>query len=334
MLAGCGSKLAAAVDAPPIEVDAAPVMIDAATVTIPVTMVTVPGGNSVPTVQVSINGSAPFTAELDTGSMGLRVVTGTIPDAAWTISSTTSTVTYGSGVVADGVLASGAVSIGSYTTTAAIAVEDITTVSCVAAKPNCPADGVDAAAFRFAGTFPAMLGVGFRSNARIASPLAMIGANHQYTLSLPPFGGTAGVLTIDPDASTIARFDDTRIQLPSDGTGFDDVTVPVCVNSLCVSGLIDTGQPAFVLATSSDSDLALAGVPAGSTVAPAGTSITASVGGNESWSFQVGATPAAGKDLVRFDGTAAVNNAGIAPFHLFDMFYDYAAGVIGIAPKP
>jgi hypothetical protein len=28
-----------------------------------------------------------------------------------------------------------------------------------------------------------------------------------------------------------------------------------------------------------------------------------------------------------------VSNLGVAPFHIFDMFYDYAAGVIGVAAK-
>ncbi|HEY1551494.1 MAG TPA: hypothetical protein VGG28_26880 [Kofleriaceae bacterium] len=302
---------------------------------IPVTMVTLANGNEIPTVQVSIGGSAPFTAELDTGSVGLRVVTGTIADSAWTIGTTASSVVYGSGVIAAGTIATANVTIGDLATTTAIAVEDITAVSCTAAKPSCPADGVAAADFRFSATFPAILGVGFRANANIASPLVAIGANHQYALALPIYGGSAGAITIDPDATTIARFAQTRVQLPVDGVGFDDTTVPFCVNALCVTGLLDTGQPATQLATSADADLAKAGVPAGSTTAPAGTGVDIIVDANAAttWSFVVGSTPTAGVDLIRFDGTAAVSNLGVAPFHIFDMFYDYAAGVIGVAAK-
>jgi hypothetical protein len=309
--------------------------VDAGGAIIPVAMVTVANGDEIPTVQVSIGGSPPFTAELDTGSVGLRVVTGTIPDAAWTIGTTSVSVVYGSGVVAAGDLAMAAVTIGGLATTTAIDVEDITTVSCTTAKPNCAANGVAAADFRFSGTFPAIIGVGFRSNANIASPLAAIGANHQYTLSLPPYGGAAGSITIDPDAATLARFSTARIQLPADGVGFDDTTVPFCVNALCEQGLLDTGQPVIQLATTAAGDLAKAGVPSGTTVAPAGTAVAIMIDANAgaTWSFVVGSTPTAGVDLIRFDGTATVFNLGVAPFHIFDMLYDYAAGVIGIASK-
>ena len=297
-------------------------------------MVTV-NGFQIPTVQVSIGGSVPFTAELDTGSVGLRVVTGTVPDSAWTVGTTTSSIVYGSGVVATGTLARAAITVGAVTTTAAIDVEDITTVSCTAAKPSCPANGVDATDFRFLGTFPAILGVGFRSNANIASPLAAIGANRQYVLAMPKIGGTAGTIAIDPDSATIARFAATRIQLPVDGAGFDDTTVPFCVNQLCVGGLLDTGNSVSVLATTAAADLAKVGVPSGSTTVPSNTPVGIIIDANThaTWSFVVGATPAAGVDLIRFDGTSTVNNLGIAPFHIFDMFFDYSAGQIGIAPK-
>jgi hypothetical protein len=329
-------------DAPTAHVDAPAspspdaILVDAGGgMIIPVTMVTVGNGDEIPTVQVSIGGSAPFTAELDTGSVGLRVVTGTIPDTAWSIGTTTGSVVYGSGVVATGALAMAAVTIGGLATTTAIDVQDITTVGCTAAKPSCPANGVAAADFRFSSTFPAIMGVGFRSNANIASPLAAIGANHQYTLSLPAYGGATGAITIDPDSVTLARFAAARIQLPVDGDGFDDTTVPFCVNALCETGLLDTGQPVIQLATMADGDLAKAGVPSGTVVAPAGTAVDIMIDANvtTSWSFVVGSTPTAGVDLIRFDGTAAVDNLGVAPFHIFDMFYDYAAGVIGVASK-
>jgi hypothetical protein len=335
--AGCNASSGERVDAPSAALDAGPdatIALDAAgALTIPVTMVTTTSGNQVPSVQISIGGSAPFAAELDTGSVGLRVVTGTIPDSAWTVGTIASSVTYGSGVVADGVIATASMTIGGLPT-GAIDVEDITSVSCTGAKPSCPANGVEAAAFRFSGEFPAIMGVGFRATAELASPLSSIGANHQYTLSLPALGGTAGLIAIDPDVTAIARFDHTRIELPVAGAGFDDVTVPFCANALCETGLLDTGQPAMVFATDADADLAKLGVPDGTMVVPAGTVVQVVVGDNQSWSFEVGTTPTAGKDLIRLDGTATVNNLGIAPFHIFDMFYDYAAGVIGIAQKP
>jgi hypothetical protein len=55
----------------------------------------------------------------------------------------------------------------------------------------------------------------------MASPLAVIGANHQYTLSLQPLGGATGVITIDRDASTVRRHED-RV---ADRRRFDDITI-------------------------------------------------------------------------------------------------------------
>ncbi len=337
ILTGCGTNLATTSDAPAADVavaiDAAPDVAPAAT-TIPIAMVTLPNGNQIATVQVSIGGGAPFTAELDTGSVGLRMVDGTVPDGAWTIGTQATSVSFGSGVIASGVIATAEVTLGGLATTGAIAVEDITMVACTSDRPSCAAAGVAAADFRFDGMFPAILGVGLRS-AALASPLAAIGTHQQYTLSLPPLGGTAGVITIDPDATALARFAGTEVALPAKGTGFDDTQVPFCVNALCVVGLLDTGQPAMVVATSDPDDLAKLGVPAGSTTVPAGTAVTVIVGGNRSWSFEVGNPPVAGVDLIRLDGTAAgeVRNLGITPYHQFDVAYDYAHGTIGIAPK-
>jgi hypothetical protein len=303
--------------------------------TIPITMVTLPNGEQVPTVQVSIGGGPAFTAELDTGSFGLRIVTGTVPDTAWTVGTQTSSVSYGSGVVVTGPPAIASVTLGGLTTTAPIAVQDITTVSCTATRPNCAAAGVAAADFRFSGMFPAMLGVGMRSGAQIASPLNAIGAHRQYVLSLPSLGGASGLITIDPDPTTAARFAASLITLPVRNAGYDDTQVPFCVNALCVNGILDTGQPVMVIATSDADDLTKLGVPAGSTQVPAGTAVTIVIHGDQQWSFTVGNPPVAGKDLIRLTGTAAgdVKNLGITPYHQFDVFYDYAAGTIGLAAK-
>ncbi len=334
LAAGCGSKSPASVDAPAADAQVDAPGPDAPVArTIPITMVTLPNGDQVATVQVSIDGSTPITVLVDTGSVGLRVVTGAIPDADWTIGTTTSMVTYGSGVIATGVIATGTVTIGGLATTSAIAVQDITAVSCTTDKPNCPAKGMAAAAFRFSGQFPGILGVGLRATTEIASPLKAIGAHQQYTLSLPVLGGPTGLIAIDPDATALARFT-TQVALTVKGAGFDDTLVPVCVNALCVGGLIDSGNPTTrVVAQNAADDMKL-GVAAGATQIPAGTAVAIAIDTTATWMFTVGATPVAGKDLVDIGDATVTNNLGIAPFHQFDMFYDYAHGTIGFAPKP
>jgi hypothetical protein len=343
---GCHATQGAAPDAQSVVPDTAAlpsVDAPAAATTIPITMVALPNGNSVGTVQVSIGGSAPFTALLDTGSVGLRVVTGTIPDSAWQLGTQTVSETFGSGLVAQGAVATAIVTLGSLSTTQAIAVQDITTVSCSAAHPMCPALGVDAAAFRFSNQFPAILGVGMRANANtlIASPLAAIGTNMQYMLQMPVYGGPTGTITIDPDAATIARFT-TQIPLTAKGAAlpngigaWDDTKVPFCVNQFCTAGLLDTGQPAIVLQTTSAADFTNLGIPANATMVPPSTPVTITIATTETWSFVVGAMPHLGVDLIRVDGNVGggVPNLGLAPFYKFDAFYDFHAGLIGLGQK-
>lgn len=303
-------------------------------------MVTVPDGSQVATVQVSIGGSAPFTAEIDTGSVGLRVVTGTVPDAYWQIGNQTATVVYGSGVVAYGSVANATVTIGGLATNWPINMVDITDVWCSATKPNCYATEFDNPAdFRFSNVFPAILGVGMRSNAVISSPIEAIGESGQYVLSLPALDDTAGHITIDPGPGAVARFD-TSIQLSpaATGTGFDDTGVWFCVNALCKQGILDTGQPDMVLVPASPADYAALGVPANAQLVRAGTDVQVTIAStatatNATWSFQVGQPPTAGLDRIDLEPHALVNNLGITPFHTFDMLYDYGAGTIGIGPK-
>ena len=106
------------------QLDAAP-----APAPIPITMVKLANGNVVPTVQVAIGDSPPFTALLDTGSVGLRVVTGTVADTAWQVGTQTTMATYGSGLVAGGVVATAIVTVATRATAEPITMEDITSVS-------------------------------------------------------------------------------------------------------------------------------------------------------------------------------------------------------------
>jgi hypothetical protein len=299
-----------------------------------ITMTPVPSeGHPALTAQVSVGGGPPFTALVDTGSVGLRVLNGTVPASAWSMTSTPANVTYGSGLVATGVVANAVVSVGGVATSGPIPIVAVTAVGCTAAAPNCPGAGQTVPGFLFRGMFPAVLGVGLRKNAAngIESPLIHLGQSRQYVMSVPPAGGSTGTLQLDPPPTERARFSSNVVQLATLGTGWDDTNVPFCINSFCAGALLDTGGNGTLVITDS-SDYAALGVPDGSMLLPPGTTVTASINTASTWSFTVGATPAVGVDHFALVSSGR-NNLAITPFHQFDVFYDCALGQIGLAPK-
>jgi hypothetical protein len=320
--------------------DAAPPRDAATSGTIALSLVTESTGQPWVTAQVSVGGSPPFTAIFDTGSVGLRVLDGTLPAGAFTKSSTPASVTYGSGVVATGVVATAVVTVGGFATPQAIAIEDITSVACDTTHPNCEAKGKTLQSFRFGDSFAAMLGVGLRASAatNIASPLSTMGAHHRYLLALPPYGGTSGSATLDPSMAETDRFE-TVVQLPSFGAttpsgvlAWDDTQVPFCVNAFCDKGLLDTGAPTTLSPASAD-DYTAIGVADNATSVPTGEKVTIAIDTTASWSFTVGSAPMDGLDQINLV-SGHINNLGVMPFHQFDVLYDYTAGKVALNAKP
>jgi hypothetical protein len=255
-----------------------------------------------------------------------------------------STITYGTGVVAEGVIANAMVTVGGVTTRAEIAVAKIVSVYCAASKPTCDAAGLAASAYRYRGLYPANLGIGMRASGTVdlASPVAALGHRQQYLAELPAFGGAVGKLVIDPSAADIARFGHTLVQLASGGATtprgvpiWDDTQVPYCLNRYCSRTILDTGGGRTNIDANATVFTSI-GVPAGTTTVPSGTEVTVKIDETAAWSFTVGSPPVAGVDLITLHASTATgaDNLGIAPFFVFDMFYDYAHGTIGLAPKP
>ncbi len=309
---------------------------------IPISPMTNGPNGTFSTVQISVGDSPPFTAFFDTGSVGLRVITGTVPDSAWTVTATAAaSETYGSGVTVGGSIANAFVTIGGVKTTKMIAVEDVTSATCTASAPNCEAAGKTIDMFRFRGQFNAILGVGMRASKNLASPLAALGTHAQYILAFGAFGDGAGVLHVDPSAAEIARFNANLVHLTTNGQtsasgvpGWLDTQVPFCLNAFCATGIIDTGGNAAKVAVSTPADYAALGIPDGSTSFPAGTVVTGKLATNASWTFTVGTPAVVGKDaFVLGAGTAIGNNLGPIPFYQRDVFFDFTAGTIGFAPK-
>ena len=169
-----------------------------------------------------------------------------------------------------------------------------------------------------------------------------MGHNKQYLLKLPALGGAAGTIVIDPSASEISRFAGTLVQLSSTGAatsggipGWNDTAVPYCINSFCSAALLDTGAAAVTIDPGSATGYAQIGVANGATSVPPGTLVDMAIDTTATWSFTVGAPPVDGKDAINLGGstTTGSDNLSIAPFFVFDMFYDYGNGTIGLAAK-
>lgn len=290
-------------------------------------------GETYVTAQVSVGGSAPFTALVDTGSTGLRVLTGTISDADWNVTSVSGNYSFTSGVAVHGHVADGVVTIDGASTRAAIPMMDIESVSCT--RPGCPATGKDATTFRFAGSYPAILGIGMEpAPTGVASPLVALAQDGRAVIALPAFGGASGAITVDPSSSDLARFTTlvTLSQANPNIQGSWSEKVPFCINQFCAVGLLDTGTFGASLAASTAADDTALGVPSGSAVIPGGTVIDETIGQTAAWSYTVSTPPKPGLD--RFGLGATTNNLGLAPFHQFDVLYDYERGIVGLAPKP
>ena len=186
---------------------------------IPVTPVTEDGGATFVTTQISVGGSAPFTVLLDTGSVGLRVLSGSIQTRigpSRTRQRPRTRMEGRSSFKARSQMQSWA--FGGVSTGVAIPVEDVTSATCTAAVPNCYANGVPFADFKFRNEYPAILGIGMRAAKNLASHIAALGAHEQYVLSLGPYGSGTGFIHLDPDSTEISRFNANLVHLTSNGS--------------------------------------------------------------------------------------------------------------------
>ena len=220
-------------------------------IVIPITVISDGSEEPVVLVDVSIGGSAPFQAIVDTGAAGLRVADGIVPDSAWQVTTTAlapETFPANHDTVS-ALLANASITLGGVSVPTPVRVGRISGVSCLPSDPGCVAAGQTAASFRFRNKYPANIGLGMRAN-DLASPLASIAVSGKYILSLPRFddGSTIGSIIVDPDATDIARFLEGQ-QLSAAAasnvpgvTAWIDNQVPFCINGFCDVGAFDSGE--------------------------------------------------------------------------------------------
>jgi hypothetical protein len=295
-------------------------------------------------VQVQVGDAPPFAALLDTGSAGLRVLPGTVPDDAYeSISSEDVVASFHSGIGVAGVVALARVTLGDRATLSPIPVMRITTVGCTKISTYCEAEGNDRDAFD---GFGAILGVGMRSGScsRIGNPIAQLRGHPSYIVKAPAFGGTSGTLELGPPESETASYGTIDLQqdaelsnLPDGTLSFHDDQVPVCLRdetsgaSFCSGGMLDTGSPETQVEWPSFTD---------SMTLPPGDRVSVTIGKKSppaaTYAFTIGADPKPGLDEVVVegaDGDASVVNLGTAVFFRQSVWFDQPHGRIGLTPR-
>jgi hypothetical protein len=299
-------------------------------------------------VPVQLGDAPPFDALLDTGSAGLRVLPGAVPTSAFdSMTSTAIGGAFGSGTQIDGVLATARVTLGDRTTPTAIPIMAINAVSCTAAVPDCPAQGMTAEQFSFAQAYKAILGVGTRTSMTtpaLGSPIVQLDGQPAFVIRAGTYDGNGGTLHIAPSSDELLPFKTLQLPmfdggaaLPNGAVAWNDVMVPHCVTdrtrmiSYCAIGLLDCGTSTTLVRSSQ-----YTGTPGD---LPPGTDVEMIVGDMSSpiadFTFTVGTPPTVGLDEVVMGPPGAQGDRltfGTLAFFRNDVLIDAANGTLGMHP--
>jgi hypothetical protein len=310
-------------------------------------------------ISVQIGDGGPIAAWLDTGSSGLRILAGAVPDTAYdSISPIPVSASYSSGVSLEGVVAFAYVTIGDRVTPHAIPVELIQRSGCTGSHPECKS-GAD-----FLAPFQAILGVGMRngiSTPVIGNPIVQLPGGPAYIVEAPSFGGTSGNLRIGPSDSEAAGFQVQQmvpeaddLPLPNGTLAWNDEAFPACLSNasngavFCANSLLDTGTPATrlqvapTLAQTFAGGVGVTGWSQGTGLAfvvPSGAGVSVALGycgETNDYAFTVGMDPTPGLDeveLVESTGPGDLLNLGTAVFFRYDVLFDQAHGFVGLRTR-
>jgi hypothetical protein len=314
---------------------------------VPITISSGDEGSQRFSIDIQIGDSAPLGVQLDTGSSGLRVLEGAVPDSAYASMSTTPVVYgYHSGLEISGVVATATVTIGGVATPVPIPVMYVNEVGCQASMPDCGAQGQTPETYTFFGPYKAILGVGMRNGLDgIGSAIAELPGEPAFEIESPSYGGTSGTLVLYPSADDVARYAtyplgrvDGGASLPNGAVAYDDrYSVPACVDDetsgvdYCLGSEWDTGNPPIYIEWPADTD-------GGVSILPTGASVKVTIGPADkplgAYSFTVGTVPTPGIDAVEVEPATGEGfmNLGTAVFFHFDALFDQAHGMVGLAP--
>jgi hypothetical protein len=291
-------------------------------------------------VDVQIGSAAPFKAVLDTGSWGLRILEGTVPDSAFANITTTS-VSYGYGTFDSAIYIYGVVAFADLT------IDKLTTTNPIplmlVESNTCPGSGTCRTLQQLFSDAPAILGVGMRNTTSgygIGNPIAQLPGHPPFVIHV---AHDAAFLRIGPSPTDALAFKTLQLGPLSggaplqDGTpAWNDVSIPACIEtqpagtSYCFPSLWDSGSSTPYVASQEQP------IPY-TTEFPVGSAVSVNIGPprDPMGSFQlvVGAYPIPGVDEIFVLPTtdSGYMNLGMSLFLHYDVLFDQEKGVVGLA---
>lgn len=286
-------------------------------------------------------GTRAVEAELDTGSVGLRVMPGVLGNDDARLTDTPSQEKYGSGVHLQGHIAQADVGFGQGRRR--VPIQWVDTVSCDPQRPKCMAASVPQQDFLIGGGDPrkgegykAILGIGMHRSTAI-NPLLAMGGRWLVLLPLP--GQSApGQLIINPTPEESQGFRAVSLQRvaarPGDRVPYwKDHALQGCLSRTdtgeeqCANSILDTGAAGFRVTAAS-------GHPAWPEGVPAHYSLLMADGTQLGQHFRVSQKS---PDYVRFSGDKGTPftgiNAGLLTYFDNAVLYDQHAGLIGLRAR-
>jgi hypothetical protein len=351
--AACGQ------DGPTIAACSAPVEASLGTwvgdpVSVPMA-ITSPSGSPRFSISIEIGGN-PLDVLLDTGSSGLRILKGAIPDSSYTCSPAPTMPSYGysgglnlSGFPVYGYFAVTGVTLDQtpteLVTPEPIPIMYVNQIGCTADKPNCGIDKIPIENYGVLGTpYKAILGVGMRTGPNsVGNPFVQLPGAPAFVVQAPSYTATTGAVVIGPQSEQTETFKTAQLPilsnvapLPNTIPAWDDrYGLPGCLDDqtsgvdYCATVELDTGDPsAYIRWTNATT----------TTTIPSGDSVQITIGPPTgplgTYGFTVGATPKPGIDEVFVEPLAAGEqfmNLGTATFFQYDAIFDQADGLVGLA---
>lgn len=221
---------------------------------------------------VQANGSRRFTVPvkigetvietgLDTGSVGLRVLPGTLKPNDAQLSDRPSNMRYGSGAMYDGVVAQAKIDIAGLAGQSTF--QQIKDVGCIARRPDCPASKISAAEYGIMGN--GIAGAGFKAILGVAAvtrdvdnPLRQVGVM-RFIVELPRSKDETGRVILNPSQDELVGF--TAIpaykRIPAQRALSDDavngcLVAETAKAKICGAVTFDTGALGITVASPED----------------------------------------------------------------------------------
>jgi len=299
--------------------------------------VRLPNGARRYAVPMTLGGTA-IEAGLDTGSVGLRVLSRATANARVEATTRPTTYSYTSGTRFKGVVAKAVLALGEVS--GPVPVDIIQTVDCRPEKPACPAAHADPATFGIQGDglpgagFAAIFGINMGED-EVANPLVKLGVA-RWIVELPKPGDAGpGRLILNPTADETAGY----IMFPIDRTlkdtrGGAHDAIDGCLSdrrtqqTLCGAVVLDSGAPGIRLVAAEPGKPWTADDPAQIVFVKDGKPALAA-------DFVVDRRDQASHVTADAEPQMRVPHlyAGLMPYFAFDVLYDPGHGEIGLKPR-